>query len=290
MLTVFQIEDLNQDLSAAIQAKKRLHNELEDYRNQRAADLEDKESSMEQTRKKYQTELSTLTGELDIERDNLVQVRGENRKLREEVEDLRAKWDDEVLNSSTWAKEKSRMEMKLQDLSISHDEAVSAHNEVQSRVVTLLAQVRSLRANIDDVTADRDHVLKEKRSLEQRLSEVSQRLEDLANGESPAMRNAAGMDRELLDLKGALAHQQDITSSALEKMRKAEALAIETQRDIAAERESNVSLHQEKANLERQIKDLQLKLVDLETKSYSSTSHDVRFLHGRVQEVREPES
>lgn len=240
---------------------------------------------MEQTRKKYQAELSALTGELDIERDNLIQVRGENRKLREEVEDLRAKWDEEVLNSSTWAKEKSRLEMKLKDLSASHDEAITHHNEAQSRIVTLLAQVRSLRANMDDITAERDHLLKEKRSLEQRLSEVSQRLEDLANGESPAMRNAAGMDRELLELKGALAQQEDIAASALEKMRKAEALASETQRDIAAERELNVSLHQEKATLEKQLKDVQLKLVDLETKSYSSTSTDVRFLHGRVQEV-----
>jgi myosin protein heavy chain len=268
-----------------LQAKKRLHNELEDYRNRRAADLEDKESSMEQTRKKYQTELSTLTGELEIERENLVQSRAENRRLREEVEDLRAKWDDEVLNSSTWAKEKSRLEIKLQDLTQSHDDAVAAHNEVQSRVVSLLAQVRSLRANVDDVVADRDLLQKEKRSLEQRLAEASQRLEDLANGESPAMRNAAGMDRELLDLKGSLAQQEDLASAALEKMRRAEALASETQRDIAAERESNVALHKEKAQLEKQVKDLQLKLVDLETKSYSSTSHDIRFLHGRVQEV-----
>lgn len=207
------------------------------------------------------------------------------RNLREEVEDLRAKWDDEVLNSSTWAKEKSRLEIKLQDLSQSHEDAVSAHNEAQGRVVSLLAQVRSLRANVDEAIADREMVLKEKRSLEQRLVEASQRLEDLANSDSPSMRNAAGMDRELLELKGALQKQEDVAAAAVEKMRRAEALAIETQRDIAAERESNFSLHKEKAQLEKLAKDLQLKLVDLETKSYSSTSHDIRFLHTRVQEV-----
>ena len=121
--------------------------------------------------------------------------------------------------------------------------------------------------------------------MEQRLVEASQRLEDLANSDSPSMRNAAGMDRELLELKGSLQQQEDIASAAVEKMRRAEALAVETQRDIAAERETNVSLHREKAQLEKLAKDLQLKLVDLETKSYSSTSHDIRFLHTRVQEV-----
>ncbi|KAG0636911.1 myosin tail-domain-containing protein [Tuber brumale] len=280
-----KVEDLSADLSAAVQAKKRLQNELDDYRDRRAIDLEDKECSMEQTRKKYQTELSTLTGELEIERENVIQVRQENRNLREEVEDLRAKWDDEVLNSSTWAKEKSRLEIKLQDLSQSHEDAVAAHNEAQSRVVSLLAQVRSLRANADEVIGERDMLQKEKRSLEQRLVEASQRLEDLANSDSPSMRNAAGMDRELLELKGSLQQQEDIASAAVEKMRRAEALAVETQRDIAAERETNVSLHKEKAQLEKLAKDLQLKLVDLETKSYSSTSHDIRFLHTRVQEL-----
>ena len=62
-----------------MQSKKRLQDELDDYRNKRAIDLEDKESSMEQTRKKYQNELAIVTGELEIERENVVQVRSEYR-------------------------------------------------------------------------------------------------------------------------------------------------------------------------------------------------------------------
>ena len=207
------------------------------------------------------------------------------RRLREELEELRSKWDDEVLNSSTWAKEKSRLELTLQDLTSSRDEAVTAHNEAQSKVVSLLSQVRSLRTSVDEVAAERDMLQKEKRSLEARLSEAGERLEDLARGESPSMRNAAGMDRELLELKSSLARQEDVAAAAVGKMRRAEALALETQKDIVTERESNTQLHRDKAALEKAIKDLQLKLVDLETKSYSSTSQDVRFLNGRVQEV-----
>ena len=68
-------------------------------------------------------------------------------------------------------------------------------------------------------------------------------------------------------------------------MRRAEALAQETQKDLQAEREVNVAMHKEKATLEKTIKDLQLRLLDLETKTHSSASQDVRFLHGRIQEV-----
>ena len=280
-----KVEDLAADLDGAIQAKKRLQHELEDYRSQRAMDVEDKEMSLEQTRKKYQNEFSTLTNELEIERDNVIHARAENTQLRDELEELRSKWDDEVLNSSTWAKEKARLEMTLQDLSTSREEAVTAHNDAQSKIVSLLSQVRNLRTTTDDLSAERDLLVKEKRNLESRLAEAGARLEDLAQGESPSIRNAAGMDRELLDLKSQLAQKGDVAEAAIGKMRRAEALALEMQKDVVAEREMTVSLHRDKASLEKSLKDLQGKVVELETKGFSSASQDVRFLNGRVKEV-----
>ncbi|KAL8792471.1 MAG: hypothetical protein Q9195_004927 [Heterodermia aff. obscurata] len=280
-----KVEDLSADLEGAVQAKKRLQHELEDYRSQRAMDIEDKETSMDQTRRKYQNEFSSLTNELEIERENVIHARSETTRLRDELEDLRSKWDDEVLNSSTWAKEKSRLEMTLQDLSLSREEAVEAHNDAQSKIVSLLSQVRNLRTCVDDVSAERDDLLKEKRGIEARLTEAGDRLEELARGESPSMRNAAGMDRELLDLKSNLAKQEDIATAAVDKMRRADALTTEMQKDVVAERETNVVLHKEKAALEKSVKDLQGRVVELETKGYSSASQDVRFLTGRVQEL-----
>ena len=77
-----KIEDLSADFQSALQAKKRLANDLEDYRNQRAIDIEDKETSMEQTRKKYKSEFANLTNELEIERENVLHAKSENTKLR----------------------------------------------------------------------------------------------------------------------------------------------------------------------------------------------------------------
>lgn len=282
-----RVEDLAADLDGAVQAKKRLQHELEDYRSQRAMDAEDKELSMEQTRKKYQMEFSKLNGDLEIERENVIHERQENTRLRDELEELRSKWDDEVLNSSTWAKEKARMELTLQDLSKSRDEAATAHNDAQSKIVNLLSQVRSLRTSVDDVQAERDMLIKEKRSMETRLAEAAERLEELARGDSPSMRNAAGMDKEMLDLKSKLAQQEDVAVAAVGKMRRAEAMATEMQKDVVAERESNVQLFKEKSALEKQLKETQLRCVDLETKGFSSAGKDVRFLTQRIQELEQ---
>lgn len=281
-----RLEDISTDLEAVTQAKKRLQHELEDYRNQRAIDIEDKESSMEQTRKKYQAEFATLTKELDHAREEKLYKQSEIARLREELDDLRSKWDDEVLNSSTWSKEKARLEGTLSDVVASRDEAVNAHNEAQSKVVSLLSQVRTLRTSVDDITAERDALTREKRGLETRLQEAKAGLDDLAKSESPALRNAANTDKVILDLKSGLAQQEDIAAAAVEKMRRAESLANELQKEMVVEREIGAELSKQKAALEKSLNEAQLRLVDLETKGYSSsTSQDVKFLHKRIQEV-----
>ena len=281
-----RLEDMATDLEGVTQSKKRLQHELEDYRNQRAMDIEDKESSMEQTRKKYQAEFATLTKELDLAREEKLFKQAEISRLREELDDLRSKWDDEVLNSSTWSKEKSRLESTLADVVSSRDEAVNAHNEAQGKVVSLLSQVRTLRSSVDEITTERDLLIREKKGVEARLEETKAGLDDLMKGESPALRDAASTDKEILDLKANLAQQEDIAIAAVEKMRRAESLAMEMQKDITSERDSVADLQKQKATLEKSLNEAQLKLVDLETKGYSSASQDIKFLYKRIQEVR----
>ncbi|RXG50249.1 hypothetical protein VDGE_01900 [Verticillium dahliae] len=280
-----KVEDVSTDLDAAMQAKKRLQHELEDYRNQRANEIEDKESSLEQTRKKYQAEFATLTKELDLAREEKLFKQAEITRLREELDDLRSKWDDEVLNSSTWSKEKARLESTLADVVSSRDEAVNAHGEAQSKVVSLLSQVRTLRTSVDDVTSERDLLIREKRSLEARFAEAKAGLEDLAKGDSPSLRDAANADKEILDLKSSLAQKEDITAAAIEKMRRAESLAAEMQKEAMVERETSAQLQKAKAALEKSLNEVQIKVVDLETKGYSSASNDIKFLHKRIQEL-----
>ncbi|KAI6435164.1 hypothetical protein MCOR22_009326 [Pyricularia oryzae] len=280
-----KLEDLSTDLEAATQAKRRLQHELEDYRAQRANDIEDKESSMEQTRKKYQAEFATLTKELDLAREERLFKQAEVVRLREELDELRSKWDDEVLNSSTWSKEKTRLEATLADVVASRDEAVGAHNEAQGKIVNLLSQVRTLRANVDEASAERDALLREKRGLESRLQEAKAGLEELSKaGESPSLRNAAGMDKEILELKSSLAHHEDVASAAVEKMRRAEALVAEVQKDMAAERDNAAKLQKEKTALEKALSEEKVKLVNLETKVYPSAGQ-VKFLNTRIEEL-----
>jgi myosin protein heavy chain len=283
-----RLEDASADLESALQAKRRLHNELDDYRSQRAHDIEDKEGSFEQARRKYQSELALVSGELALERESVIRECEENGRLREEIEDLRGKWDDEMLNSSTWSKEKKRLEVAVQELAAGRDEAVAAHGEAQGRVVTLLSQARELREQTMRAEGERDALAKEKGQANARLAAALERLDEAvrASPSSASGRDAAQLEREVLELRARAEQAEDVNGAAVSKMRSAERVAAETQAELAAQREGAVAMQRERAALERTVKDLSLKVVDLETKGYSSASQDVRFLHGRIQEVR----
>jgi myosin heavy chain 9/10/11/14 len=286
-----RIEDLAADLDGALQSKRRMQNELEDYRSQRAIDIEDKETGFDQARRKYTAELKALSAELENERQNVIAERETNSSLRDEIEDLRGKWDDEVINSSAWSKEKMRIEIQVQEMSVSRDEAVQAHAEAQNRIVTLVGQIHDLRNNNMTAESERDSLAKEKRVLETRLADTMARLDDLVstkNASNGALQSAAAIavNKEVQRLKAELDQQLDISDAALVKMKRADISAQEAQSELVAQRDANVQMHKEKAALEKSAKEMHIRLVELETKGFSSVSGDVRFLHGRIQEVR----
>jgi hypothetical protein len=69
-----------------------------------------------------------------------------SRHLRAELEVIQAKIHDGQASGSTWAKEKSRMEVQYKLLSEKYEEAVLDNRDAQGQQVTLLSQNRSLRA------------------------------------------------------------------------------------------------------------------------------------------------
>ena len=119
---------------------------------------------------------------------------------------------------------------------------------------------------------------------------------DIISHDANPDRHPGLLEKKIVDLRSALAEKQDEAAAAIEKMRRAEMVAADAQREIASERQSIVQLHKDKvtistvgadsqAMLEKSFNDLRMKLVDLETRSYKSGSGEGNFLVKRIQEV-----
>ncbi|OLL25620.1 Myosin type-2 heavy chain 2 [Neolecta irregularis DAH-3] len=265
-----KLEDGSADSTMSHLAHQRLQNELEELRVRHERDLEERDSYIDQTRSKYQKELTSLHGELESERHNVMDLRTENKKLRASSDSLQVKLDESLLISTSWSKEKARYETKVKEISLALEEALSARRESQSEVVANLSEMRKLRAHIDELEAEREQLSKDKRQLEHRLEQTCQSIENMSREKGSA--SSAKLEKEILALRTLLDEKEDVAVSAIEQLRRADAVTLETQKDINAERELNAQLHRDKAQLEKTNNELHLRLVDLETSTYSNKS------------------
>ena len=83
--------------------------------------------------------------------------------------------------------------------------------------------------------------------LENRLQNLNE--SDLFNPDSHPERHPGVLEKKIVDLKAELAEKQDAAAIAIDKMRRAEMIATEAQKEIAAERQSIVQLHKDKVGL-----------------------------------------
>ena|SRR2546423_2497114 len=97
-----------------------------------------------------------------------------------------------------------------------------------------LEQAEELRANL----------LREKLQLENKLENLNE--SGIFSHDTNPDRHPGLLERKIVDLKSELAEKQDAAAAATEKMRRAEMVAAEAQKEIAAERQSIVQLHKDK--------------------------------------------
>ncbi|KAG5440194.1 hypothetical protein PCANB_001763 [Pneumocystis canis] len=270
-----KIEDSSIEILEANMSRQRIEQELEIYKGRRQKEIEDREYSLRQTREKYQRELSGLSDELEIERKNSIQVRSENKQLRETLEKLQMNWDAEVLNNSSWEREKNRLESSVQDLTKAYHEAIDTQQETQAQVISLFSQIRSMRISMDELEIEKSQLQKDKKVLELKIQEISSHLNVTEKNQGIIDRTSI---KDVSLLKAAIAEKENMANLALEKMKRAENLAYEVQKEIAVERETNASLEKEKMSL-------QIKLVDMETKLYSSSDKNEDFLLKKIKEL-----
>jgi len=98
--------------------------------------------------------------------------------------------------------------------------------------------------SLEQAEAVRAELLREKLQLENRLQNLTE--SDIFSVDPNSTRHPALLEKKIVDLKSELAEKQDAAATAIEKMRRAELVAADAQKEIAAERQSIVQLHKDK--------------------------------------------
>ncbi|KAG5458463.1 MAG: myosin tail [Olpidium bornovanus] len=103
-----------------------------------------------------------------------------------------------------------------------------------------------------------------------------------------ALRNFDAKDQECVELRSLLEEQMDISSALQDKLRKAEMTATDSAAELQKHRDVASELERSKVRplaLERQNKELQLRIVDLEAGAAADTQKSSRRLESRLEDL-----
>lgn len=281
-----QIEAEDRESSELGIHRHRLVQQLQDERQQHQKDLAERDFANDQTRKKYQAELAQLSEEMQAQRDTMTRLREDNRKIHSDYDELQLRFDDEVYSGGAWNREKDRMETKIADLTKAFESSTAAQSDQQAQIVSLHSQVRELRSVLNDAEADRAMLQKARRSLQAELEGI--KLEHVDATKMTSDRELQKLQLKKQDLERSLEEQEDRVVMAFDRLKRAEAHANESQLELDRIRVENTELDRMNAQLEKQVKDLNVRVVDLETKSYTNSPHPtstVRQLQSRIDEL-----
>lgn len=280
-----QLEDSSIDFTHSVEAQKRLARELQDLKERRKQDTVDMEASLHTMRNRYKEEIKSLSEELEREKLATGELQTEYRHLQHEMEMQKVKNQFDTLDPS-WKTFKAQLETKVKDLTKSNEEAVLAHQDSQKRIGSLLSQIRTMRATMEGIQANRDQLQNEKRVLEKRLDEVSQQVEELALSSHTPLRAAADSDDESVEsLKQKMRMQGDAAQAAMDRLKNAESSLGDLKAQLETERERLEDTRAQKSSIDKENKQLHMKVVDLEAQLLGSKSHDTKFLNLKISEL-----
>lgn len=100
---------------------------------------------------------------------------------------------------------------------------------------------------MEESESARAELLREKLQLENRLQNLNE--SDIFSHDFNPERHPGLLEKKIVELKSELAEKRDAAAAAIEKMRRAETIAAEAQKEIATERQSIIQLHKDKVSI-----------------------------------------
>uniref|UniRef100_A0A674B8L4 Myosin-11-like n=1 Tax=Salmo trutta TaxID=8032 RepID=A0A674B8L4_SALTR len=267
-----QMEELEDELQVAEDAKLRLEVNTQAMKTQHDRDLQGRDEQGEERRKQLLKQVRELEGELEEERRQRAGATAGRKKLEGEVNDL----EDQVEATSR-----------------GRDEAVKQLRKIQ-------AQMKELQREVEDSRAAQKEVLSSARESERRaktleastmqLHEVQSSL-SLPPYLSPFLSMMSDEKRRLeakiSQLEEELEEEQANMENLNDRLRKTQQQVDQLSSELQAERSSSQSSEGARQQLERQNKDLKVKLQEMEGQGRSKFKSSIAALEARLHQLEE---
>ncbi|XP_056399820.1 myosin-10-like isoform X3 [Hyla sarda] len=282
-----QIEELEDELQAIEDGKLRLEVNMQAMKAQFDRDLQNRDDSNDEKKKLLIKQVRDLEVELDEERKQKAQILAGKKKLEMDLQDMESQIDAANKGREEAVKQLKKLQLQLKEVWREVEETRSSREEmfIQSRENE--KRLKSLEAELLQLQEDLAAAERAKRQAQQERDDLADELANGVSGKSALLDEKRALEARIAQLEEELDEEQSNMELLNDRYRKY-TLQVETMTtELAAERSFSQKAENARQQMERQNKELKVKLSEMDSTVRSKYKITIASLESKIAQLEE---
>ncbi|CAN2387925.1 Myosin N-terminal SH3-like domain [Pristimantis euphronides] len=282
-----QIEELEDELQAIEDGKLRLEVNMQAMKAQFDRDLQNRDDSNDDKKKLLIKQVRDLEVELDEERKQKAQILAGKKKLEMDLQDMESQIDAANKGREEAVKQLKKLQLQLKEVWREVEETRSSREEmfIQSRENE--KRLKSLEAELLQLQEELAAAERAKRQAQQERDDLADELANGVSGKSALLDEKRALEARIAQLEEELDEEQSNMELLNDRYRKY-TLQVETMTsELAAERSFSQKAENARQQLERQNKELKVKLNEMDSTVRSKYKMAIASLESKIAQLEE---
>ncbi|KAE8593451.1 hypothetical protein XENTR_v10019141 [Xenopus tropicalis] len=282
-----QIEELEDELQAIEDGKLRLEVNMQAMKAQFERDLQNRDDSNDEKKKLLFKQVREMEVELEEERKQKSQILAAKKKLEMDLQDMESQMDSANKGRDEAVKQLKKLQLQFKEVWREVEETRAARDEIFVQSRDNEKKLKSLEAELLQLQEDLAAAERAKRQAQQERDDLADELSNGVSGKSALLDEKRALEMRISQLEEELDEEQSNTELINDRYRKL-TLQVETiTTELSAERSFSQKAENARQQMERQNKELKVKLNEMDSTMRSKYKITIASLEAKISQLEE---
>ncbi|KAI6053415.1 myosin-9 [Marmota monax] len=282
-----QLEELEDELQATEDAKLRLEVNLQAMKAQFERDLLGRDEQSEEKKKQLVRQVREMEAELEDERKQRSMAVAARKKLEMDLKDLEAHIDTANKNREEAIKQLRKLQAQMKDCMRELEDTRASREEILAQAKENEKKLKSMEAEMIQLQEELAAAERAKRQAQQERDELADEIANSSGKGALALEEKRRLEARIAQLEEELEEEQGTTELINDRLKKANLQIDQINTDLNLERSHAQKNENARQQLERQNKELKVKLQEMEGTVKSKYKASITALEAKIAQLEE---
>lgn len=282
-----QLEELEDELQATEDAKLRLEVNQQAMKAQFDRDLQGRDEQNEEKKKQLIRQVREMEVELEDERKQRSIAVAARKKLEMDLKDLESHIDSANKGREEAIKQLRKLQAQMKDYMRELEDTRTSREEILAQAKENEKKLKSMEAEMIQLQEELAAAERAKRQAQQERDELADEIANNSGKGALAMEEKRRLEARIAQLEEELEEEQGNTEIINDRLKKANLQIDQMNADLNAERSNAQKNENARQQMERQNKELKLKLQEMESAVKSKYKATITALEAKIAQLEE---